>query len=204
MQADAKRVLTNFTSTYDESAEGTSLNHVAEMLEYLVTENQHECLGVTPDSLQGMFDLLRDKILLAKADYEELETQKDQFKEIELLRQHCQEIEDDRERLATYEQSFIEAQNEMHALRQKLQKAETETARIQPLMQDNEDLKNDIQTLQICIDEKEFKIKSLGEDLKMAHRQLERLEDQNRVFDESLSSESEEEAKMRTSSFDDS
>jgi len=39
----------------------------------------------------------------------------------------------------------------------------------------------------------------------MAHRQLERLEDQNRVFDESLSSESEEEAKMRSAgSFDDS
>ena len=56
------------------------------MLEYLVTENQHECLGVTPDSLQEMFDLLRDKIILAKTDYEELETQKDQFKEIELLR----------------------------------------------------------------------------------------------------------------------
>ena len=38
----------------------------------------------------------------------------------------------------------------------------------------------------------------------MAHRQLERLEDQNRVFDESMSSESEEEAKNRTGSFDDS
>ena len=38
----------------------------------------------------------------------------------------------------------------------------------------------------------------------MAHRQLERLEDQNRVFDESISSESEEEAKNRTGSFDDS
>lgn len=106
--------------------------------------------------------------------------------------------------MATYEQSFIEAQNEIKLLKQSLDKAEAQSQRMQPLMQANEELKNEIDTLKICIDEKEFKIKSLGEDLKMAHRQLERLEDQNRVFDESMSSESEEEAKNRTGSFDDS
>lgn len=44
------------------------------MLEYLVTENQHECLGVSPKALQDMFDLLRDKIVVAKVDWDELET----------------------------------------------------------------------------------------------------------------------------------
>ena len=97
------------------------------MLEYLVTENQHECLGVSPKALQDMFDLLRDKIVVAKVDWDELETQKHQFQEIELLRQHCRELEDDRERLATYEQSFIEAENEIKVLQQNLQKAENET-----------------------------------------------------------------------------
>lgn len=89
MQSDAKRVVTNFQSTYDENSEGSAINHATEMLEYLVVENQHECLGVTPESLSEMFDLLRDKVLIAKSDFEDLETQKESFKEIDLLRQHC-------------------------------------------------------------------------------------------------------------------
>lgn len=44
------------------------------MLEYLVVENQHECLGVSPKALQDIFDLLRDKTIVAKIEYDELET----------------------------------------------------------------------------------------------------------------------------------
>jgi len=36
-----------------------------------------------------------------------------------------------------------------------------------PLLQKNEDLQNEIQTLQICMDEKEFAIKSLKQEVDM-------------------------------------
>ena len=47
---------------------------VTEMLEYLVNENQHEALGVSPSSLQTMFELLRDKNNDVRVEYEELES----------------------------------------------------------------------------------------------------------------------------------
>jgi len=56
--------------TYSDCEESSALTQVTEMLEYLVVENQHECLGVTPQSLQEMFDLLRDKTCAAKVDYD--------------------------------------------------------------------------------------------------------------------------------------
>lgn len=56
------------------------------MFEYLVVENQHEILGVSPDALQSIFDLLRDKVNEVKSEFDELELQKEQFKEINLLR----------------------------------------------------------------------------------------------------------------------
>lgn len=60
-----------------------------------------------------------------------------------------------------------------------------------PLRQINEDLKSEIQTLQIGMDEKEFKLKAMEEDLRMAERQLERLENQNKIFEsDSLSEDS--------------
>lgn len=68
-------------------------------------------------------------------------------------------------------------------------------------------MKNDIQALNIGIEEREFKVKSLKQDLGMTRKQLERLEEQNRVFDsESLSSDSDEETKSGKpgNSFDDS
>ena len=71
---DAKRVVANFQSTYTEYADSAAIGQVTEMLEYLVVENQHECLGVAPKSLQDIFDLLRDKIVFAKTDYDELIT----------------------------------------------------------------------------------------------------------------------------------
>jgi len=45
------------------------------------------------------------------------------------------------------------------------------------LQQANEDLKNDIQNLNLGLEEREFKIKSLRQDLGMKQRELERLED---------------------------
>ena len=44
-----------------------------------------------------------------KTEYDDLESQKEQFKEIELLRQFCRELESDKERLQTFETSFLEA-----------------------------------------------------------------------------------------------
>ena len=82
---------------------------MVEMFEYLVVEEQHTILGVSPDALKKIFDLLRDKIVEVKAEYDELDLQKEQFKEIHLLRQFCQELESDKERLQTFETSFLEA-----------------------------------------------------------------------------------------------
>jgi len=39
------------------------------MIEFLVNENQHEILGVSPQSLQGIFDLIKDKITVARQEY---------------------------------------------------------------------------------------------------------------------------------------
>ena len=47
------------------------------MLEYLVVENAHECLGVSPKALVDLLDLLRDKAFEVKADYDSLNSQKD-------------------------------------------------------------------------------------------------------------------------------
>ena len=93
---------------------------VTEMLEYLVNENQHEALGVSPSALQSIFELIRDKNNAVRLEYEELESQKEQFKEISLLRQYCQEIENDKERLQAFEQSFLEAKDEIKAVEMKL------------------------------------------------------------------------------------
>jgi len=56
------------------------------MLEFLVNENQHEILGVSPLALQSIFDLVRDKLADAREEYEDLEAEKEQFKEIHLMR----------------------------------------------------------------------------------------------------------------------
>ena len=44
---------------------------MVEMFEYLVVEEQHTILGVSPDALKKIFDLLRDKIVEVKAEYDE-------------------------------------------------------------------------------------------------------------------------------------
>ena len=69
--------------------------------------------------------------------------------------------------------------------------------RLQPLQQENEDLKSDIQKLNLRLDEKDFKHKALDEELRMAERQLERLENQNKIFlsDSDISDDSSEESK---------
>ena len=79
------------------------------MLEFLVNENQHEILGVSPKSLQGIFDLIKDKVTVARQEYQDLEDQKEQFKELHLMRDLVRELENDKERLQTFEQSFLEA-----------------------------------------------------------------------------------------------
>ena len=91
------------------------------MLEFLVNENQHEILGVSPLALQSIFDLVRDKLADAREEYEDLEGEKEQFKEIHLMRDCIQELENDKERLQTFEQSFLEARDEIKALEIKLQ-----------------------------------------------------------------------------------
>ena len=48
---DAKRILANFESSYKDCTESSSISQVTEMLEYIVVENQHECLGVSPLAL---------------------------------------------------------------------------------------------------------------------------------------------------------
>jgi len=73
MQEDAKRIVDNLVSSYKESKENSSIEQVYEMMEVLVIENQHECLGVSPEALKDIFDLVRDKIILAKQDFDELE-----------------------------------------------------------------------------------------------------------------------------------
>ena len=50
---------------------------MVEMFEYLVTEEQHTILGVSPDALKSIFELLRDKIVEAKSEYDELDLQKE-------------------------------------------------------------------------------------------------------------------------------
>ena len=47
------------------------------------------------------------------------------------------------------------------------------------LVQENEDLKHINQMIQLKLDEKELQYKGLAEDLEMAKRQLERIENQN-------------------------
>ena len=54
---------------------------------------------MSPKALQDLLDLLRDKGNEARTDFEDLESQKEQFKEIHLLRKHCQEVESEKERL---------------------------------------------------------------------------------------------------------
>ena len=77
-----------------------------------------------------------------------------------------------------------------------MQRQQDEMQKLQPLLQINDDLKGEIQTLNMRVDEKEFKFKALQEELRMKERQLERLEDQNKIFCSDTSSEdSEEEAK---------
>ena len=75
---------------------------------------------MSPDALKSIFELLRDKIVEAKSEYDELDLQKEQFKEIHLLRQFCQELESDKERLQAFETSFLEAQTEIKTLELKL------------------------------------------------------------------------------------
>ena len=99
MQADAEELVRRFATTYKECEEGLAIRHLTEMLDYLVVENSHEQLGVSPKALQSILDLLRDKGNDARTDFEDLESQKEQFKEIHLLRKHCQDVESEKERL---------------------------------------------------------------------------------------------------------
>ena len=54
---------------------------------------------------------------------------------------------------------------------------------------------SEIRTLHIRLDEKELKIKALEEDLRMTERQLERIENQNKIFlsDSDISDDTSEE-----------
>ena len=73
-------------------------------------------------------------------------------------------------------------------MEQKLDLARADVHKLLPLRQETEKLKNEIQTWTIKVEEKDVRIKSLQLDLDMAQRQLERIENQNRVF-ESISSD---------------
>lgn len=74
MQEDATRLVERFTADYKGSAdeENTPIQQITEMFEFLVKEGQHEILGVSPEALQGIFDLLFDKVGEVKMDYDEL------------------------------------------------------------------------------------------------------------------------------------
>lgn len=74
--------------------------------------------------------------------------------------------------------------------------------KLQPLLQENDDLKSDISKLNLRLDEKDFKHKALEEELRMAERQLERLENQNKIFlsDSDISDDSSEESKTASGS----
>ena len=134
MQEDATHLVERFTTSYKEqNEENTPIQQMVEMFEYLVVEEQHTILGVSPDALKKIFDLLRDKIVEVKVEYDELDLQKEQFKEIHLLRQFCQELESDKERLQTFETSFLEAQTEIKSLEVKLSLARTEMEKLLPL-----------------------------------------------------------------------
>ena len=50
-----------------------------------------------------------------------------------MLRQFCQELESDKERLQTFETSFLEAQTEIKSLEVKLSLARTEMEKLLPL-----------------------------------------------------------------------
>ena len=103
MQDDAKCILDRFQTTYKDCTENPAMLQVYEMLEYLVVENSHEVLGVCPQALQGILDLLRDKVVDVKSEYDDLETQKQQFQEIHVLKKYCEELQNDKERLQTFE-----------------------------------------------------------------------------------------------------
>ena len=62
MQEDAKRLVDRLQNTYKHNDEISAIGQVTEIFDYLVTENQHECLGVTPDAVKDIFDLLKVKI----------------------------------------------------------------------------------------------------------------------------------------------
>ena len=85
------------------------MQQTTEMLDYLIAENQHEVLGVCPPALQEIFDLLRTKLTKAKSDFEDLEAQKQEFGELHILREHLKDVENEKERLQTFEQSYLEA-----------------------------------------------------------------------------------------------
>ena len=124
MQEDAAQLVSRFIATYKDCEENNAMAQLTEMFEYLVTENQHEILGVSPPSLQEILDLLRDKLGEVRIEYEELDTQKEQFKEIHLMREHCQQLEEQIETLQMFEQSFLESQNELKAKEKELAKAQ--------------------------------------------------------------------------------
>ena len=86
------------------------------------------------------------------------------------MREHCQKLEEDIETLQMFEQSFLESQNEMKAKEKELAKAQEDIQKLIPLRQINDELKGDIRTLQITGEEKEFKVKALTEDLRIAER----------------------------------
>ena len=78
MQEDATSLVERFTTSYKvQSEENTPIQQMVEMFEYLVVEEQHTILGVSPDALKKIFDLLRDKIVEVKAEYDELDLQKE-------------------------------------------------------------------------------------------------------------------------------
>ena len=103
LQADAAQLVDRFTDIYKDCEENSAVVQTVEMIELLVMENKHEVLGVSPKALQAILDLLRDKIVLAQQEYDDLDQQKEQFKEIHLLRDHCRELESDKERLQVFE-----------------------------------------------------------------------------------------------------
>ena len=106
---DAKRLVENFTNNYAKTAgageedESTAIAQLQEMMEYLVNENQHEALGVAPESLQKILEILKSKLLEARTDYDELDNQKEDFKELPVMKQHCQELQNEIDRLKSIE-----------------------------------------------------------------------------------------------------
>ena len=67
---------------------------------------------------------------------------KDQIKDIEMLREHIQNMELEANHLKTFQEKFMESEEDIKQLEKKLYNAENEKNQLLNLVQVNEDLKH--------------------------------------------------------------